>query len=78
MTEITARRAGSIVRGWLKSWGIEGVSVTAETISFSDLARCSKVFVAVHGGTFTPEQWSKIIGMARVNGFFIHQEGGIS
>jgi hypothetical protein len=45
---ITAYKAKSLVRYWLKSRGLDN-RVTAKTVDFTDLARCSKIFVTVHG-----------------------------
>ena len=72
MSEITAREAGKIVRWWLRDQGITGMAVKARTISFSDLARCSKVFVHIEDGeALTQEEWRLIHTLAKINGFFI-------
>lgn len=40
----TAKR---LVTGWLREHGLSN-RVTAKTVDFSDLARCSRIFVKVH------------------------------
>ena len=46
--------------------------LSAKTVGFSDLARCSMVFVAVHGAKgWQPTDWDTIELFARKNGFRI-------
>ena len=74
MSEITAREAGKIVRWWLRDQSIAGIIVTAKTIDFSDLARCSKVFVFLEGAfrVLTAEHWTMLDKLARDHGFLIY------
>jgi len=41
------REAKKLVTSWLRKHGLSN-KVTAKTIDFSDLARCSRIFVVVH------------------------------
>lgn len=47
--------------------------MTAKTVSFSDLARGSGLFVRIHGvpAQSTPELWQSLKVIAKENGFFV-------
>ena len=46
---MTAKQANSIIANKLVELGVSYTKLTARTISFSDLARTSCVFVKIHG-----------------------------
>jgi len=72
MSGITARSAGTMIRGWLERRHVAGVVVKARTVSFSDLARGSAVFVHIENGeTLSQAEWQYIFMLATNNGFFI-------
>ena len=69
---VTARDAGKIIRQYLQGQGLIGFAVTARTVSFSDLARGSAIFVHIEDGeALTQAEWRQIGTLATNNGFFI-------
>lgn len=68
MEPVTPQAAKRLIAEKLAEIGKPGLKLTARTISFSDLARASCVFVKVHGWTPSPE-WSLLQETARAHGF---------
>ena len=62
--------AKKIIQKELDKRGLSYTRLTARTISFTDLARTSVVFVKIHGWESNPA-WSKLQAVARQNGFRI-------
>ena len=67
---VTTNEAKKLLKGELERRGLRFTKLTARTISFSDLARGSGVFVKVHGWESNPE-WNGLKAFAREHGFFI-------
>lgn len=64
----TARQAAALVRQWLRLRSLGPYRVTARTISFSDLARASRIFVTIHGNmalAWSPVEWRQYEAMRR-------------
>ena len=67
---VSTHKAKRIVKARLIELGLPSYKLTAKTVSFSDLARCSYVFVNVHG--WTPDvRWSDLETIAADNGFCV-------
>lgn len=70
---ITAREASKLIKRELQAQGIPFTSVSAKTVSFSDLARGERIYVTVKGwenGYESPSRYAFIAGIAQKNGFF--------
>ena len=73
---MTPAQAKRIIQLELSGRGLAFTKLTATTVSFSDLARGSVIFVTVHGWTPNP-QWGDIQRVAFDNGFRVEAKGGI-
>lgn len=75
---ITARKAGAIIRDELATMGIE-LKVTAQTVSFEDLARVSRVFVTIHNwrSVNDPQMFTHLHNLARERGFYVETAEGV-
>jgi len=67
---MTPRQAKQLVRDRLEALGLQYSRLTARTVDFSDLARCSRVVVTVHGWQPNPA-WRDLQALASDNGFYI-------
>ena len=70
----TIREAKEIARKALHTQGLTFEKLSARTISFSDLARASCIFVKVHGlgvEISQPNAWDTAKKMCKQNGFCI-------
>jgi len=63
-----AQEAKKIVKEHLIAHNLPYTKLTAKTISFSDLARGSSVFVKIHGWQPNP-CWDELDRLAKQNGF---------
>lgn len=68
--DITPAQAKKIVKAALKEWSYSN-KLKAKTVSFQDLARCSRVFVSVLDWKGTDNAWLDLKAIARDNGFYI-------
>ena len=69
---ITVHEAKRLVKQALSDRRLSFTRLTARTIDFTDLARCQRVFVTVHGWQWTRQskpQWAEIKLMAGEHGF---------
>jgi len=73
--QVTPSQAKKIVADFLKSNGLDN-KLTAKTIGFSDLARGSSVFVAVHDWEPNPLA-STLTDLAKENGFRVEFKGSL-
>jgi hypothetical protein len=66
----TAKR---IIKNELTNWNVSHSRLSAQTVSFSDLARGSRIFVTIHGvvDNQPSDVWKYIENVARGNGFSI-------
>lgn len=71
---MTAREAAQKVKQFLQRGGLHFERVSGSTVSFSDLGRCSKVFVTVHGWRPSPE-WDDVEEFARSIGCIAQAKG---
>ena len=71
---MTPKEAKRLVNEWLHKNGCAGEAVRARTVSFSDLARDSCVFVTVQGWQANPLGES-LINLGIRHGFRIHLAG---
>mgnify|MGYP001558854388 CR=1 FL=1 len=70
----TARQATAAVKDWLSSRYLDASRVSARTVSFSDLARCSRIFVEV--GNWKPNPIAKDLKeYAQIQGFHVTFSG---
>ncbi len=72
--DMTAREASKIIRQELEAQKIPFSTVSAKTISFSDLARGERIFVTVTGwerGYASPSRYALIADIAKKNGFSV-------
>lgn len=65
--------AKRIIKNELDRLNLPYDKITAQTISFSDLARDSCIFVSIHGWQPNPK-WSDIKKLAKDNGFVVEAE----
>lgn len=74
---MTPNEAKKIAAQALTDYGWSFEKLTAKTVSFSDLARASAIFVTVHGLTTEvsnyerPSRWAHVKEVARKNSFFV-------
>jgi hypothetical protein len=68
--KMTPKEAKKIVRQYLDGENLPYSRLSATTISFSDLARCSEVLVLVHGWMSNPK-WHDLVSLARRAGFTV-------
>lgn len=67
---MTTHEAKKVLKQYLDAEGLSYTKLTAKTVSFSDLARCSKIFVTVHGWKPSPAA-SGVKAQASANGFCV-------
>lgn len=67
---MTPTKAKKIMREFLDKQGLPYEKLTARTVNFSDLARCQRVFVYIHGWQPSP-RWSDVKEYAALNGFCV-------
>lgn len=65
---MTPAQAKKITKEALDCRGMSHTRITAKTVSFSDLARASMIFVSVFGSTPSP-CWKDVDSIARNAGF---------
>lgn len=76
---MTPRAAGAAIRVALKGRALPFTKVRARTVSFSDLARASKVFVTVEGWRADRSMADELRAIGKANGFivdFLNVQGG--
>ena len=67
---MTPAKAKKIVKRFLDENKLTYDKITAKTIGFSDLARCSRVFVTIHN--MQPNtSWKDLTEVSRDNGFYV-------
>jgi len=67
---MTPRQAKQLVRDRLEAQGLQYSRLTARTVDFSDLARCSRVVVTIHG--WQPSAaWRDLQAFATGHGFYV-------
>jgi len=67
---LTPAKAKKIVKRFLDENKLTYDKITAKTIGFSDLARCSRVFVTIHN--MQPNtSWKDLTEVSRDNGFYV-------
>lgn len=71
--DITIQEAKAIVREFLHKNAIGYERLTGKVVSFSDLARASRVFVTIHGWQPSP-QAEALNQLAREAGFYVEYE----
>jgi len=67
---MTTSQAKTIIKQAIESRGLQFAKLTAKTVDFTDLARCSRIFVKVHGWQPNPA-WSDLQAIAKTNGFCV-------
>jgi hypothetical protein len=70
MKAVSARTAGRLTREALAEMGLSN-RVTARTVSFSDLARAKRVYVAVHGWRTDPRAVARLYLLGREHNFSV-------
>jgi len=68
--EITPRKAANITKTYLAIRNIPFTKVSARTIGFSDLLRCSRIWVRVEG-TIRGAFWAELDKIAHDQGFYV-------
>ena len=71
LPETTPRRASALIRNAIKSMGIETAKVTASTVGFTDLARCSRIFVRVRPWAYDKEKSDTLHSIGDSWGFYL-------
>ena len=67
---MNVRNAKAVIKEFLDKRGLPYTRITAKTVSFSDLARGSAVFVQVHGWKPNPA-WTELKEIARQHNVFV-------
>lgn len=70
---MTNNEAKKIIANKLVELGLPAFKLSAKTVDFTDLARASKLFVAVHGWRPNP-LWAELEKTAKANGFLIQDK----
>jgi hypothetical protein len=70
---MTPNAAKKIIRQALEERQLPFARLTARTVGFVDLARDSKIFVAIHGWQPNPT-WDELQRVAHSNGFCIEDK----
>lgn len=72
---MTTGEAKKLIAAELKRRNVSFEKMTAKTVSFSDLARGSGLFVSVKGvpAQTTPELWDALRAIAKQHGFFVQR-----
>lgn len=72
--KMTPHKAKAIIRQKLRMLNLPPYYLTARTVSFSDLARGNKVWVAIHNWKPNPK-WDDLNDIAHENGFRLETKG---
>ena len=67
---MNAAMARRFVELWLKDKNVMGCKLKARTVSFTDLARASAIFVEISGWTPRPE-WDELKAYGKAQGFIV-------
>jgi hypothetical protein len=69
--DLTARKAGSLLKAELQRRKLSFQKVSSRTISFAGFGYGSSIFVDVYGWVTNPTAWRELLEFAHKNGFHL-------
>jgi hypothetical protein len=68
---LTARKASSLLKKELQARKLPFTTLKARTVSFADLARCSRIFVGIKGWQTNFDAYKDLVAFSASKGFYI-------